>query len=177
MNVKTGVKVDVVRLVTFRLGNDLFAADITSVDRVLRYAAPNHVPDVPTWIAGVLEHRGTVIPVVDMRRRIDLAATDNSITADTRILVLTTADGWIGAIVDAVLEVAVIPATAMSAPPPLFRGLVSRFLRGVATVRERLVVVLEMEQVLTSADRLTFEGALDVAAPSVAESSAARPRG
>lgn len=181
MNVKTGVKsgvkMDVVRLVTFRLGKDLFAADIASVDRVLRYAEPSHVPDVPMWIEGVLEHRGTVIPVVDMRRRIDLPPAEHSITADTRILVLNTAEGWIGAIVDAVVEVAVIPATAMSAPPPLFRGLVSRFLRGVATVRERLVVVLEMDQVLTSADRLTFEGALDSAAPPVVETSAAGRRG
>jgi purine-binding chemotaxis protein CheW len=174
---KPGMKVEVVRLVTFRLGKDLFAADIASVDRVLRYAAPSHVPDVPMWIEGVLEHRGSVIPVVDLRRRIDLPPADQSITADTRILVLTTAEGWIGAIVDAVVEVAVIPATAMSAPPPLFRGLVSRFLRGVATVRERLVVVLEMEQVLTSADRLTFEGALDAAVPRVVETPAAGRRG
>ena len=175
--VKPGVEVDVVRLVTFRLGKDLFAADIASVDRVLRYTVPSHVPDVPLWIEGVLEHRGKVIPVVDMRHRIDLPLADTSITAHTRILVLTTAAGWIGAIVDAVVEVAVISASAMSAPPPLFRGLASHFLRGVATVREQLVVVLEMEQVLTSADRLTFEGVLDVAARRVVKNGAVGGRG
>lgn len=175
--VKPGVMTDVVRLVTFRLGQDLFAADIASVDRVLRYVAPSHVPDVPMWIEGVIEHRGKVIPVVDMRRRIDLPLSDQSVTADTRILVLTTAEGWIGAIVDAVAEVAVIPADAVAAPPALFRGLASHFLRGVARIRERLVVVLEMDRVLTSADRLTFEGVLDAAALKVAEHAAAGGRG
>ena len=155
------MKTDVVKLVTFRLGHDVFAADIAVVERVLRYATPNHVPDVPAWIEGVVEHRGTVIPVVDLRRRNELP--DCSITAQTRILVLATAAGWVGAIVDAVLEVAVVPATAVAAPPPLFRGFASHFLRGIAKIRERLVVVLDVERVLTSPDRLVFEHALEAA--------------
>jgi purine-binding chemotaxis protein CheW len=156
---KTNMKTEVVKLVTFRLGQELFAADIFSVERVLRYAPPNSVPDAPAWVEGVLEHRGAVIPVVDMRRRIALP--ELAITPATRILVLTTADGFVGAIVDAVLEVVAVPVANMSPPPPLFRGLAAEFLRGVAKVRDRLIVVLEMERVLTSADRLTFEAAVD----------------
>ena len=153
----------VVKLVTFRLGNDLFAADITSVERVLRYAAPNTVPDAPAWVEGVLEHRGKVIPVVDMRRRIELAGTDDSDHRRTRILVLTTADGWVGAIVDAVLEVAIGSGNARSsAPPPLFRGLVvadsCAASRRCATSSSSCSTI---DRVLTSADRLAFEGALD----------------
>src|SRR5581483_4842960 len=79
------MKADVVKLVTFQLGLDLFAADVLAVDRVLRYSPPNAVPDVPAWIEGVLEHRGKVIPVVDLRRRVELA--DTSITPETRVLV------------------------------------------------------------------------------------------
>jgi purine-binding chemotaxis protein CheW len=153
------MKADVVKLVTFRLGQDLFAADIFSVERVLRYAPPKSVPDAPVWIEGVLEHRGKVIPVVDMRRRIELP--DVSITPETRILVLATTDGLVGAIVDAVLEVAVVPTAAVSPPPPLFRGLASQFLRGVAKVNDQLIVVLEVDRVLTSGDRLAFEHAVE----------------
>ena len=80
------MKTDVVKLVTFQLGLDLFAADVLSVDRVLRYTPPNAVPDVPAWIEGVVEHRGDVIPVVDLRRRVELS--DDSITPETRMLVL-----------------------------------------------------------------------------------------
>lgn len=149
------MNVDMVKLVTFQLGADLFATDVFSVERVLRYAAPNSVPDVPDWIEGVLEHRGQVIPVVDLRRRISVSASDA--TADTRIVVLSTTDGWIGAIVDAVHEVASVPSSAVSAPPALFRGLSAEFVSGIAKVREQLVVVLDVDRVLTSADRIAFE--------------------
>ena len=153
------MKTELVKLVTFRLGADLFAADISAVERVLRYAVPNHVPDAPAWVEGVVEYRGAVIPVIDMRRRLELP--DGSIGAHTRILVLSTRDGCIGGIVDAVVEVAVIAATAVAPPPALFRGLESHFLRGVARIRDQLVVVLNVEQVLTSADRLAFETSFD----------------
>ncbi len=156
------MKAEVAKLVTFRLGPDLFAADITSVERVLRYAPPSNVPDVSDWIEGVVEHRGTVIPVVDMRRRIGMPAAPP--TPHTRIVVLTTTDGWVGAIVDSVVEVAVIPAAAVAPPPPLFRGLGAQFIRGIAKVRDQLVVVLQVDRVITSDDRLLFEHAVASAA-------------
>ena len=109
-----------VKLVVFQLGVDLFAADVLAVDRVLRYSPPNSVPDVPRWVEGVTEHRGEVIPVIDLRRRIELAET--TITPETRTLVLNTSTGRVGAIVDAVLEVAVVPIESMSPPPALFKG-------------------------------------------------------
>lgn len=157
------MKTDVMKLVTFQLGADLFAADVFSVERVLRYAAPSAVPDVPGWITGVIEHRGKVIPVVDMRRRIELA--DASITPATRVLVFTTADGWIGAVVDAVHEVAVVPVAAVSPPPKMFRGLAAEFVRGIAKVREQLIVILDVDRVLSSADRIAFETAMGAHVP------------
>jgi purine-binding chemotaxis protein CheW len=161
------MKNNVVKLVTFRLGDDLFAADVSAVERVLRYNAPNPVPDAPAWVAGVIEHGGKVIPVVDMRRRIELPQV--AITPTTRTLVLSSADGRVGAIVDAVLEVVNVPASSMTPPPALFRGLRSEFLRGIAKVNDRLIVVLDVDRVLASADRIVLERALQNAesAPNV----------
>ena len=155
------MKTDVVKLVTFRLGDDLFAAAVSAVERVLPYRVPNAVPDAPAWVAGVLEHRGKVIPVVDMRRRIELDSV--AVTPATRILVLASADGWIGTIVDAVLEVVNVPTTNVSPPPALFRGLRSEFLRGIAKVNDRLIVILDVDRVLASADRIVLERALQSA--------------
>jgi purine-binding chemotaxis protein CheW len=146
---------DVVKLVTFQLGLDIFAADVLSVDRVLRYTAPNAVPDVPAWVLGVIEHRDKVIPVVDLRRRVELS--DDSITPETRILVLNTAGGWVGAIVDTVHEVAAVPAETVTAPPPLFRGLAAEFIRGTVKVRDQLVVILDVDRVMSSTDRIAFD--------------------
>ena len=155
------MKAKVVKLVTFRLGTDAFAAEVSSVDRVLRYAEPKSVPDLPEWIEGVIEHRGTVTPVVDMRARIGLPHLEP--TSATRVLVLNTSKGSIGAIVDVVAEVASVPEGSVAPPPPLFRGLAAHFVRGIAKVGEQLVVILDVDRVLTSDDRIAFQRAVDSA--------------
>jgi purine-binding chemotaxis protein CheW len=151
-------KVDLERLVTFQLGADTFGAEVFAVERVLRHTPPSTVPDLPDWIEGVIDYQGAVIPVVDMRRRMGMPVAE--VTPETRTLVFVTHDGRIGAIVDAVHEVAVVPKSAVSPPPPMFRGLSAEFVRGIAKVREQLVVVLDADRVLTSADRIAFERAL-----------------
>jgi purine-binding chemotaxis protein CheW len=143
------------KLVIFELGGDLFAADVLAVDRVLRYVAPSAVPDVPVWVEGVIEHRGGVIPVIDLRRRLGVA--ELAIDAGARILVLNTSAGFVAGIVDAVRVVAVVPTGAVTAPPPLFRGMSGDAIRGIAKVGERLVVVLDVERVMATADRVLAE--------------------
>jgi purine-binding chemotaxis protein CheW len=159
------MKKDVVQLVIFRLGADLFAADVFGVERVLRYTQPNSVPGVPRWIEGVMPYRETVIPVVDMRHRIELP--DAPITPDTRILVFASTGGWIGAIVDSVSEVAVLPTANVTPPPALFHGLPAQFMRGIAKVGEHVVVVLDIDRVLSSTDRLAFERIVEALEPAV----------
>jgi len=159
------MKKDVVQLVIFHLGVDLFAADVFSVERVLRYTQPSTVPGVPRWIEGVMPYRETVIPVVDMRHRIELP--DAPITPETRILVFTSTGGWIGAIVDSVSEVAVLPTANLTPPPSLFHGLPAQFMRGIAKVGEQVVVVLDIDRVLSSTDRLAFERIVEALEPAV----------
>lgn len=149
------MKSEGMKLVVFQLGVDLFGADVLSVDRVLRYSPPNSVPDVPRWVEGVFEYRGEVVPVIDLRRRIELA--EPTITPETRTIVLNTSNGRVGAIVDAVHEVAVVPAEAMSPPPALFKGVATDVMRGVAKVRDQLVVVLDVDRLMWNADRIVVE--------------------
>lgn len=152
------MKVELAKLVTFRIGADAFAAEVFAVERALRYEAPSVVPDVPEWVAGVMEYAGGVIPVVDMRSRIGLPATPP--TAEARILVFAARDGRVGAVVDAVQEVSSVPAASIAPPPSMFRGLAAEFVRGIVKVRDQLVVVLDVDRVLSSADRIAFEQAL-----------------
>src|SRR5688500_19226969 len=90
------------QLVTFRLGDDLFAADIYSVERVLRYQPPTSIPNVSEWVAGVIEYRGRIIPVIDLRLRFGLDRTPPR--PESRILVFSVGSAGIGAIVDAVRD-------------------------------------------------------------------------
>jgi purine-binding chemotaxis protein CheW len=147
------------QLVTFRLGDDFFAADIYSVERVLRYQPPTPIPNVPAWVDGVIEYRGRIIPVIDLRLRFGLDRIEPR--PESRILVFSVGNDWIGAIVDAVVEVASPTSDQLAPPPPLFRGLSAEFLRGVVRRNDRLIVFLEVTKLLTTDERLVLEHAAD----------------
>jgi purine-binding chemotaxis protein CheW len=189
------------QVVTFRVGDDEFAADIMAVERVLRYVEPTTVPNLPEWVEGVLEYEGRVIPVIDLARRFEMVR--ESAFADAaggggmtrRVIVFAVGDDWVGAVVDAVLEVVVIPGDRLSPPPALFRGLSAEYLRGLVRRSEAprgastaapggsLLIFLEVQRLLSATERLVLErfmaegrgaGAVDGARGS---EDAARPAG
>ena len=162
------------QIVTFRLGEDLFAADINDVERVLRYSEPTPVPNVPDWVQGVIEYRSRVVPVIDLRVRFELEATPPSNT--TRLMVLSSDGEWIAAVVDAVLEVVPLGGAPLAPPPPLFKGLSAEFLRGILRRHDRLVIVLDVARLLATRERLEFDRALLERVPVVATPSAAATR-
>jgi purine-binding chemotaxis protein CheW len=145
------------KLVAFRLGEDLFAADIYSVERVLRYTQPTAVPDMPAYIEGVMDYQGRVVPIVNLRLRFELPAAP--VANETRMLVLNVAGEWIGIVVDAVTEVASYDKVTMSAPPKLFRGLSARYLKGIVRRGDRLVIFLDVEHLLASSERIALQEA------------------
>ena len=151
------------QLVTFRLGDDLFAADIYSVERVLRYQVPTAIPNVPAWIDGVIDYRGRIISVIDLRLRFGLERI--APRPESRILVFSVGNEWIGAIVDAVLEVASPTSEELAPPPAMFRGLSAEFLRGVVRRNDRLIVFLEVTKLLTTDERLALQRAADEGTP------------
>ena len=143
------------QIVTFRLGDELFAADIFSVERVLRYTPPTPVPNVPSWIEGVIDYQGRVVPVINLRKRFELPAAP--VPSDGRILVLTVDDEWVAATVDGVLDVSVLDAARLAPPPALFRGLAASYLRGVVRRGERLVVFLDVPRLFSTDERIVLE--------------------
>jgi purine-binding chemotaxis protein CheW len=156
------MKTEVAKLVTFRLGEDLFAADIFAVERVLRYRQPTSVPDMPEWIEGMVEYQQRVLPVINLRRRFELPAL--APTAETRTLVLNGGGEWVGAIVDAVIEVSGVAEEQLSPPPAIFRGLAGEYLKGIVRAGDKLVIVLDVERLLSATDRLVLERAAEEAA-------------
>lgn len=146
------------QVVTFRIGEDYFAADILGVERVLRYVQPTVVPNLPPWIEGVLEYQGRVIPVIDLRRRFGLPAAEHR---DGRIIVFTVGEDWVGALVDAVLEVSALGAEDVAPPPTLFRGLAAEYLRGLVRRGERMLIYLEVPRLLSSTEQLELRRGAD----------------
>jgi len=143
------------QIVTFRLGDELFAADIFSVERVLRYTPPTPVPNVPAWIEGVIDYQGRVVPVINLRKRFELPAAP--VPADGRILVLTVEDEWVAATVDGVLDVSALEASRLAPPPTLFRGLAASYVRGIVRRADRLVVFLDVARLFSTDERIVLE--------------------
>lgn len=147
--------VESTRLVTFRLGEHLFAAEIHAVQRVLRYEAPRALPDMPEWMEGVVDYQGTMVPVIDMRRRFGLSATAPGQQA--RLMVCAAPRGLAAMLVDAVLDVKPVEPADLLEPPELFRGLAGEYLRGLTRRNGQLVVVLDVESLLSSQAALRFQ--------------------
>lgn len=150
---------DKTQIVTFRLGEDLFAADIFSVERVLRYREPTPVPNVPPWIEGVTEYQSRVVPVVNLRARFGMPP--RPAVNETRMLVLATEGAWIAAVVDAVLDVSTLDPSRLAPPPPMFRGLANEYLRGIVRRDDRLVIFLDVARLMNADERLTLAALTD----------------
>jgi purine-binding chemotaxis protein CheW len=151
------MKIESNKLVTFRLGEDLFAADIFSVERVLRYAMPTSIPDMPDYIEGVIDYQGRVVPIVNLRRRFEMP--EMEVRNETRILVLHSGGEWIGVVVDAVTAVTAFDPASVAPPPNLFRGLAGEYLKGIIRMGEKLVIFLDVERLLSSSDRIALDRA------------------
>ena len=154
----TRVAIERVQLVTFRVGDQRYAADVFSVERVLRWSAPRAIPNVPAWLDGVIEHAGKSIPVIDLRARFDLPAAESREHA--RILVLMSGDAQVAATVDAVDEVATVAKSDLKDPPELFRGLARQYLRALLWRGNEVTVVLDVAQLLNSRERIVLDQAM-----------------
>lgn len=146
---------DRIQLVTFAVAGNRFATDIFSVERVLRFTQPRPVPNTPAWLLGVIDYRDRVVPVLDLRARLELPSA--APTATTRVLVFEVDGQWIGVLVDSVHEVATIARSDIEPPPALFRGLTKDYLTGLLRRSEGVVIVLDAAKLFTSQERLVLE--------------------
>lgn len=143
--------------VVFRVGRQELGIEISQVHEVLSWRVPAPVPRAPAFVEGVIDIRGEVVPVVDLRKRLGLLAPEAG--PDTRIIVVGFGEEHIGLIVDHVTEVSRIPESAVSKPPTYFRGLTAELIRGLARLQDRLVVLLHIDRILNSDERIELSDA------------------
>lgn len=138
------------QLVTFRIGEEEFGVDILAVQEIIRLLQITPVPRAPASIEGVINLRGKVIPVVNMRSRFSLPA--RQATLQTRIVVMELEEKIVGFLVDAVSEVLRIPATTVEEPPPVVAGIGSEYIRGVGKLDGRLLILLDLTHLMSHLD-------------------------
>ena len=135
---------DLLQLVTFGVGDEEFAVPILSVQEINRMMEITRVPQSPPFVEGVINLRGKIIPVVDLRKKFGLSQTDE--TKDHRIIVVEVQNRVIGFTVDRVSEVLRIDKDVVDAAPAMVTGIDTDYVDGVGKLEDRLLILLSLER-------------------------------
>lgn len=144
---------------SFKLGDELFAANVGNVINILEMTEITEVPRSPVYMKGVINLRGTVLPVVDARLKFGITASEQ--TVNTCILVLNVdIEGEsvdVGALVDSVQEVLEIEPEEIQPPPSIGNKYKSEFIQGMLKVGEKFIILLNMDKVFSTDDLITIK--------------------
>jgi purine-binding chemotaxis protein CheW len=141
---------DEFQLVVFELGEERYGLDIATVYEIIRHQPVTAVPQAPSFVEGVINLRGRIIPVVDLRRRFGMMT--GQLTKASRIVVCEAAGTRVGLVVDGVSEVLMVPNDAVEQTPEVASGYDANYLRGIAKLGERLVILLDLGGLFGDAD-------------------------
>jgi purine-binding chemotaxis protein CheW len=146
---------ELLQLVTFNIGDEEFGIDILKVQEIIRIMDITKVPSSPPHVKGVINLRGKVIPVIDLRLRFGMDSRTHD--SQTRIIVLELHKMIVGFIVDAVSEVLRIQSNTVEPPPPVVAGIESEYIKGVGKLDDRLLILLDLDKLITN-EEVTAHG-------------------
>ncbi len=136
------------QLATFRLGSEEYAVDIATVQEIVRMTAVTRVPRAPSFVEGVVNLRGKIVPVIDLRKRFGMATVEA--TKATRIIIVEVGGKTVGLIVDAVREVLRLSSDAIDPTPEMVSSSIdAAFFKGVGKLEDRLIILLDLTRLLT----------------------------
>lgn len=145
----------ILQLVTFKLGTEEFGVDILKVQEINKMMNITRIPNAPAFIEGVINLRGKIIPIVDLRKR--LGFREQPYDKSTRIIVVELEGLVLGFIVDSVSEVLRIPGNTIEPPPSMVAGIESEYIEGVGKLDDRLLILLELKKIFSSPERKDIE--------------------
>jgi len=145
-----------IQLVTFSIGEEEFGVDILQVQEIIRTMEITNVPRAPEFVEGVINLRGKVIPIVDMRSRFGLESKEHD--KYTRIIVIENDMIIVGFVVDSVSEVLRLPAAQVQPPPPVVAGMDSDYIDGVGKLEDRLLILLDLDSLLDNEEKEALSG-------------------
>ncbi len=141
------------QVVAFRVGGEEFGLDVMRVKRVLKVPELRIVPKAPEFVEGIVSIADSIVPVIDMRKRFSVSES----AAGGHLLVVEAGDSQVGLVVDEVPGVTNIAEEAVSPAPDFFKGLAGRYLEGIAEEQGRLIILLNLEEVLNSKERIALK--------------------
>ena len=140
----------ILQLVTFTLGSEEYAVDILKVQEINRMKEITRVPNSPAYVEGVINLRGKVIPVVNIRKKFGLPEKEND--EQSRIMIIDIQGITMGLVVDSVSEVLRVPSNIVEPTPPMASNISTEFIKGIAKLEDRLIILLDMDRLLGRAE-------------------------
>lgn len=135
-----------VKVIVFQLNDKEYAIPVNEVKSIEKLQHITRVPKAASFVKGVINLRGVVTPIVDLRKRFELE--DDSYTDNTRVIIISSEELEVGLIVDAANDVLDIPADAIEPQPDVVGSVESEFINGVAKLEKRLLIMLNLQKVL-----------------------------
>ncbi len=146
---------ETIQVVSFKLGSEEYGVDIAQVQEINRMVAVTHVPRAPQFMEGVINLRGQLIPIIDLRTRFAMPRAEH--TKNTRIVVTEIGTKRVGMVVDSVSEVLRLPVDQIEDAPDMLTGVDTEYIRGVGKVEDRLIILLDLGRIISGADKRELE--------------------
>ncbi|MBP2072603.1 MULTISPECIES: chemotaxis protein CheW [Thermoanaerobacterium] len=143
------------QIVIFKLNDEEFCVDIMDVLEIIRMQTITKVPDVPSFVEGIINLRGTVIPIIDLKKRLKLKLTNYD--DDTRIIIIKINEKSVGFIVDSVTEVLHVENDSIKEAPDIIAGIGKEYIESVVSYDDRLIINLDLEKILTESEKKEIE--------------------
>jgi len=135
---------------TFRLGAEEYGIDILKVQEIRSYEQPTRIANAPAFIKGVVNLRGVIVPIVDLRVKLNCESVDyNSFTV---VIVLNVKGRVVGAVVDSVSDVLELGAGTIKQAPEMHTSMDTSFITGIGSVNDRMLILMDIEGLMSSAD-------------------------
>ena len=148
-------------LLTFTLGSETYGVDILKVQEIRGYDTVTRIPDAPEFIKGVINLRGAIVPVIDLRIKFRLA--DVRYDEFTVMIILNVARRIVGIVVDSVSDVTQLTPEQIKPTPEFGSQLDTRYISGLGTIDDRMLILVDIEKLLSAQDMaLTDSGALSI---------------
>ena len=146
---------DANQFVTFAIGSEVYGVEVLRVQEIIGMTQITHVPNAVAFMKGVINLRGAVVPVIDMRLKFGMS--EKEYDAFTVIIIVEISDRLIGMIVDTVSDVANIPLETIQNTPHFTAQIATDFVRGIGQLEDKLVIILDVEKILTADEMKNIE--------------------
>jgi purine-binding chemotaxis protein CheW len=143
------------QIISFTVGAEEYGLEILKVKEVIRIKEVTKLPKAPEFVSGVINLRGDVIPIIDLRKKFGLPSREYS--EMTRVIVVEVEDKLMGMVVDGVSHVIRIGQEQVVPPPTLVGGVSADYIRGVGKLEDRLIVLLNIGKILTAEEKIELE--------------------